>query len=73
MFNSKALLSAESQLIEQMEHVSRPYLSRMATEDLALDSTDVMVPTRILPLKSCSVCSTTRNAPPMASVEVNTC
>ena len=73
MFNGNALPRAELQHTEQMEHVSRPSLFQVPAEALAVKWSDVIPPTCILPLKTCSVCATTMNVAPMASLEENTC
>jgi hypothetical protein len=72
MFNRQALPSTGSRLLEQVEHVSRPYLAQTPALDLAMGLSHVSAPPPILPLNTCSVCSTATNAAPTAGVDVYT-
>jgi hypothetical protein len=72
VFIGKAFPSAGLQHTEQMEHVSRPYLPQTPDVGLVMEWSYVIASTHIIPLKTCSVCSMTPNAAPMAGVEVNT-
>jgi hypothetical protein len=72
-FNGRALPRTGSQVIEQMEHVSRPYLSQTPAIHPTMEWSQAIAQARILPPKPCSVCSTAPSAAPMADFEVTSC